>query len=86
MQQLTETNAIARRVNHGLMVAWINHRLIERAGHDVRTSVVLYDEDKLFEQCLPDDWPYGEDLNNLPQEVQERLHDAGIHYWSKGIV
>lgn len=86
MQQLTETNPIARQVNQGLMVRWINGRLIERAGHDVRTSIVLYDADKLFTTCLPDDWAYGEDLNNLPQEVEERLHDADIHFWSKGIV
>jgi hypothetical protein len=65
------------QVNHGLMVAFINARLLERANLDVRKSIVLYDDAGLVEYALPE----------LPDaETLERLYRvSGIRYWSKGI-
>jgi hypothetical protein len=66
-----------REVNEGLMVRFINNDLINRAHLDIRKSVVLYDEDGLFEHAL----------SELPDEdVQARLlEQTNVRYWSKGI-
>jgi len=72
-----DVDQMVRKINRGLMVRFINADLVNRAGLDVRKSVVLYDADKMFEYALPE----------LPApELLDRLHDeAGIRYWSKGV-
>lgn len=77
LTQLTETDPMTREVNHGLMVHWINAKLIDRAHHDVRNSIVIYDSAKTFVAALA----------KMPDEaLTKKLFNAGIRYWSKGIV
>lgn len=79
--ELTETDPMLRSVNHDLMVRWINSDLINHASNDVRRSVVLYDEDKLFVAALePDFGPVP------PSVLAEKLYSVGVRYFSKGIV
>jgi hypothetical protein len=75
---LDQTDIMRRTINHGLMVAWINTDLLGRAANDVRTSTVFYDEDTTFVVACPAgiDW----------QHLEQKLHDAGVRYWSKGVV
>lgn len=66
-----------RQINRGLMVAFINADLINRAGLDVRRSIVLYDDAGLFEYAAPE---------LLDATLLQRLYDqTSIRYWSKGI-
>lgn len=81
LEQITETNAMMRSVNQGLMVHWINADLINRAGHDVRKSIVLYDEDQMFVQALPA--VLGPELH---PNVHKLAYDAGVRFYSLGIV
>lgn len=74
---LSEVSPMQREVNKGLMVAWINADLINRAQHDVRKSIVLYDADKDFVYAVdkvPDDATF------------QRLHKAGVRFYSTGVV
>lgn len=73
-----------RKVNKGLMVAFINRDLLNRAKLDVRSSIVLYDDAGVFEAAIdPTTWE-----SFVAHDVAvQALHDqSGIHYWSKGIV
>ena len=81
LEELTETNAMMRSVNQGLMVAWINADLINRAGHDVRKSIVLYDEDQMFVQALPA--VLGPVLD---PKIHELAYNGGVRFYSHGIV
>lgn len=69
-----------RTVNTGLMVAWINHDLINRAWGDVRTSWVLYDEDGDFVYAFPATM----DLDDV--KTLAALVTPPVHQYSKGIV
>ena len=72
----TELGELHRYGNKALMVAWINADLLNRAHHDVRTSVVLYDEDKDFVFALRD----------VPDQValQELYERTTVRYYSVG--
>lgn len=73
-------NPMHQEANKGLMVAWINHDLLNRCVHDVRKSFVIYDADGLFEYALVN--PPSE----LKASVLQQAHDTlGWRYWSKGI-
>lgn len=78
--EITSTGPLQKSMNHSLMVRWINEGLIERGHHDVRKSIVYYDEHKDFVLALA----------NEPKSLSEKtLHDLkeiGVKYWSKGIV
>lgn len=81
LEQLTETELRVREVNTGLMVVWINQDLFNRHHHDVRTSLVLYDQDKLFVGALPPVL-----AGKVTPELSASLHKAGVRYYSTGIV
>lgn len=81
LTELTETSPMNREINRGLMVWWINQDLVERARLDVRKSLVLYDEDKVFYGALDYD-----DLTVVIVTYHAKLYDAGVRYYSKGIV
>lgn len=74
---LSTVPAMLREANRGLMVAFINADLLNRAALDVRKSIVLYDEDMMFEyaiEALP------------PKPYMDRLYrETPVRYWSKGI-
>ena len=73
---VTEMSAMQREVNEGLMVAFINRELVDRASLDVRDSIVFYDADKDFAyatESLPDE----ETLQKLAQTTK-------IRFWSRG--
>jgi hypothetical protein len=78
--EITETDAMRREVNRGLMVQWINADLLVRANHDVRTSVVMYDADRLFMFALPG----RVDMTN--DDLIDALADNGVRFYSRGIV
>ena len=84
--EVTETDVLYREMNTGLMVAWINADLLNRCGHDVRSSIVLYDEDGDFTYAVAP----GEVSNGpRPDEIAQlwpRLWAAGVRSWSRGIV
>ncbi|MET3959854.1 hypothetical protein ABIE52_006789 [Rhodococcus sp. OAS809] len=75
--ELTTQNPMHREMNKGLMVAFINADLLERAALDVRTSIVLYDADGDFLYAVPE----------LPDEklMASLEARAGVTFWSKGI-
>lgn len=81
LEKITETTAIARHINSGLAVAWINADLLERAHSDIRRDIILYDEDKLFVGM----WPsvLGPDLT---EAAQRQAYVQGVRYYSNGIV
>jgi hypothetical protein len=66
-----------RSANKFLAIRFINDDLVNRAGLDIRRSVILYDADHLFMVALP----------YLPDAlVLQRLFDeAGVRHWSKGV-
>ena len=73
----TDLDPIQRTVNRSMMVAWINADLVSRAPHDVRKSIVLYDEDCMFVyalQNMPDE--------ELLQEIGER---TSVRFYSEGV-
>jgi len=70
-------SVMRREVNRGLMVAFINDDLLNRAHLDVRTSTVLYDEGGVFELAIKE--------LQLNSELSEALYMAGIRYFTKGI-
>lgn len=80
-EQITEIaandlTAMQREINRGLMVQFINADLVERAALDVRSSIVFYDEDKMFSYAvgaLPDQ-----------QTLQRLAQSTGLRYWSHG--
>jgi hypothetical protein len=76
---------LRRKLNKGLMVAWINANLLDRYGHDVRKSIVFYDEEGVFEAAmLASQWEQLSD--ELRTEFLQKLYAATpIRYYSKGI-
>ncbi|AAN02103.1 gp49 [Mycobacterium phage Barnyard] len=81
VQHIEKTDPMHRELNKGLMVRWINGDLIERANHDVRKSIVLYDDDQTFVGALPA--VLGPVLTD---ELQDKLYSVGVRYYSNGIV
>lgn len=75
---------MVRNANKDLMVSWINADLINRAGHDVRKSIVFYDAEGYFETALlPSQW---DQLGDKRETFLERLAGATrIRFWSKGV-
>lgn len=84
--QLTATDAMLQDINRGLMVQWINANLFDRCGHDVRRSIVLYDEHQMFATAFDPDGIPGLAVQAGNQTALDTLADAGIRYWSHGIV
>ena len=79
---------LIKSLNKGLMVQWINADLINRAGCDIRKSVVMLDEDYTFVMALPASVTPAEfqsRLDTLPNTVAA-MHRIGIRYWSHGLV
>ena len=69
--------AIQRMANRLLMVEWINADLPNRASHDVRKSIVLYDEHRIFVSALkamPDE--------ELLQQIVDR---TSVRFYSEGV-
>lgn len=76
--EVTDTGAFVRTVNQGVMVAWINADLLNRASHDVRKSIVLYDVDG--------DFVYAAGSLFTVEGMWAELWAAGVRSWSRGIV
>jgi hypothetical protein len=79
---------LIKSLNKGLMVAWINADLIERAGCDIRKSVVMLDEDYKFIMALPASLTPAEFIDRLAAQPNTvaAMHRIGIRYWSHGLV
>ncbi len=77
-------DALRRTLNRGVMVAWINADLINRAGCDVRKSIVLWDNERNFVMALAPAITPALFRERLPL-VTDSMHRAGIRYWSVGI-
>lgn len=86
VQKLTATDAMLSEINRGLMVQWINADLFNRHGYDVRKSIVLYDEHRMFATAFHADEIPGIAVAAENQTALDTLHGAGIRYWSHGIV
>ena len=74
-----DLSPMMRETNKGMMVRFINDNLLSGgAALDVRRSVVLYDEYKMFKHAMAE----------LPNElVLKALREqAGVHYWSRGVI
>lgn len=89
LEQLTPgadlMDALRAQINRGLMVAWINHDLINRADCDIRKSVVLYDADRVFVMAFS--------TAVTPDIFADRVHlvtasmsAMGVRYWSVGVL
>lgn len=81
--EVTETDFMLREINRGLFVHWVNADLINRAGCDVRSSIVLYDADGGFMHAFPACFEF---RPGTEQDVWEALYEAGVRTWSRGIV
>ena len=79
IEELEATDPMVYEVNRDLMVQWINRDLLERCGHDVRKSTVLYDKNKMFMHALPACFEFTD-------IAREAFREAGVRYYSKGIV
>lgn len=75
--EASDLDPMIREVNKGLMVAWINRELLDRASHDVRKSIVLLDGDKTFVHAVME----------LPDEatLQRLYDDTVVEFWSVGV-
>jgi hypothetical protein len=82
--KITDTDPMRAAMNRGLMVGWINADLIERAGCDVRRSVVLYDEDGLFVHAC-DAGLSGSAFADRLDRMTEQLFSAGVRFYSVGV-
>ena len=81
MKPRQTSSPMVRAVNQGLMVAWINHDLLERSHLDVRTALVIYDEEGDFLYALP---PV---MGPVPNPgLQNALMNVGGRFYSTGIV
>lgn len=76
---------MVRQLNRGAMVQWINDDLMNRAGCDVRKSVVLYDAERHFVIALPASLSV-EDFLARADGVAAEFARLGITYWSRGVV
>lgn len=72
------------KANRELMVAWINAKLFDRMGHDVRRSIVFYDDAGVFETALlPEEF---DALGDKRELFLQKLYVATpIRFWSKGV-
>ena len=77
--EVTATSPMARTINKGLMVAWINADLLNRADCDVRSSLVIYDADGDFLYAFPPCF-------KPTDKAWSAMWIAGARTWSKGIV
>jgi hypothetical protein len=80
---------MVKQLNRGAMVAWINHDLLNRAGCDVRKSIVLYDADMTFVMAMPADMTpaiWRQRLADMPETVAVMRDRLGIRFWSRGLV
>jgi len=68
---------MVRKMNKGLMVQFINRDLLNRAALDVRKSVVLYDENGLFEYAL-EELPSDNVQRNLLTKTNIRSYSIGV--------
>lgn len=74
-----DLSLLQREMNKSLMVAWINADLLNRAGHDVRKSIALYDDEKMFVGAATEEqWAIN--------AIQDIAASNGVCYWSKGVV
>ena len=71
-------------LNRGVMVAWINADLVNRADCDVRKSIVLYDADRVFVMALGTSVSPALFRERLDLVV-ESMSAAGIRYYSVGV-
>jgi hypothetical protein len=71
-------------LNRGVMVAWINADLMNRADCDVRKSIVLYDADRVFVMALGTSVTPEIFRDRMPL-VADSMARAGVRYWSVGI-
>jgi hypothetical protein len=80
----TMTDPLRRKLNKGAMVHWINADLLDRCGHDVRKSIVFYDDAGVFETAMTQaNW---DALGKLRETFLSHLYArTPIRYWSKGI-
>lgn len=76
---------MVRHLNRGAMVQWINHDLMNRAGCDVRRSIVLYNADRCFVMALPASLSV-DDFLARADGVAANFARLGITYWSRGVV
>lgn len=79
-------SAVRASTNRGLMVQWINADLFSRAGHDVRKSIVFYDDARTFEAALTaEDWQALADAGKREVFLEKLAAATPIRYWSKGV-
>lgn len=78
---LDSTDVMLRQINKGLMVRWINRDLMNRAANDVRSSMVLYDADRMFVGALPP-----EVTDAFVAKIAGLLRESGVRFYSRGIV
>lgn len=72
------------KLARGVMVQWINDDLYNRAGCDVRKSIVLWTADRHFVMALPASLTEQEFLARVGA-VEDKLAQIGVAYYSKGI-
>lgn len=84
--KLTRTDPMLSEINHGLMVQWINADLFSRHQHDVRRSIALYDEHQMFVTAFDPDGLPGIAVQAENGAAMAALIDAGVRFWSVGIV
>jgi len=80
----TDTDPMLAAINRGLMVSWINLDLLERAGCDVRRSVVLYDAERMFVHAC-DAGLSGKAFAERIDRMAEQLTAAGVRFYSVGV-
>jgi hypothetical protein len=90
MTELTKLNprelgALVRAGNKTLMVHWINQDLFFRADNDVRTSIVFYDDARMFAYAFPKMTEQSRELLFAAPEFADFVTELGIRYWSKGV-
>jgi hypothetical protein len=78
------TDMIRNNLNRGVMIQWINADLFNRADCDVRKSIVLYDDARVFVMALGTSVTPDIFRDRAPL-VADSMARAGIRYWSVGI-
>lgn len=84
--KLNRTDAMLSDINRELMVSWINADLFNRHTHDVRRSIALYDEHQMFVTAFDPDGIPGLAVQAGNETAMAALLDAGVRFWSVGIV
>lgn len=84
--KLNRTDPMLAEINRGLMVSWINADLFSRGHHDVRRSIALYDEHQMFVTAFDPDGIPGLAVQAENAAAMAALVDAGVRFWSVGIV